>query len=116
MWRRARVDRSPGTMIRVARGVSMMGTRVLGGSSAAWFARCWATSAALLLWLVAGLAGCVPLTSDDAPATQLATAQPVPSRVAARAAFTATAFPTTDAQSLPLRRWLPRGEPRAVIL
>jgi alpha-beta hydrolase superfamily lysophospholipase len=65
--------------------------------------------------LVAAVFGCAPVTGDDAVRVQVAAMQPVPER-STPPRFTATAFVTTDAQTLPLRKWLPVGQPQAVIL
>jgi acylglycerol lipase len=68
------------------------------------------------LFLSVALAGtaCSPVAGYDAPglqvaATQAAAVTPYPS-------LTDAALTTTDDQTLPLRRWLPDGQPRAVIL
>ena len=63
--------------------------------------------------LAAILCGCRSPEGDEARAAQLASVRPVP---VVPPAFSATYFTTTDALHLPLRRWLPAGEPRAVIL
>jgi acylglycerol lipase len=77
--------------------------------------------------LLAAAAGCAPLAGDEPPGTQLAAMQPVPASQP-HPAMTETTFTTTDAETLPLRHWLPvgiqggrpmglpAGEPRAVIL
>jgi acylglycerol lipase len=60
-------------------------------------------------------AGCTPTTDEDARLAGTGTARaaldtkPVPH-------FTDTEFVTADGQVLPLRKWLPKGEVRAVIL
>ncbi|MGH7089855.1 MAG: lysophospholipase, partial [Stellaceae bacterium] len=68
-----------------------------------------------VLWAIIALsaAGCAPTISPDAPPRAIGTASaatdPVPH-------FTADRLVTADGMSLPLRKWLPDGEPRAVIL
>ena len=65
--------------------------------------------------LLAGIvAACAPVASDG-PGTQVAAIEPVPSHLA-HPALTDAALTTTDALILPLKRWLPAGQPRAVIL
>jgi acylglycerol lipase len=59
------------------------------------------------------LAACAPAV-DEAPGVQLAAIQPPPPL--SHPAITDAAFTTTDDKSLPLRRWLPQGAPKAVIL
>jgi acylglycerol lipase len=73
----------------------------------------WAKQGPLLtiLWLVALLVGCAP--AIDRPATALDAA---PATAPTLPRFTASVFITTDGQRLPLRRWLPAGRPKAVIL
>jgi alpha-beta hydrolase superfamily lysophospholipase len=88
-----------------------MGIGVFGARAGARFFGRSAAAAAL----AALLAGCAPGAGDEAPRLQLAAIQPVPPR-AAHPALTAAALTTTDDLSLPLRRWLPKGEPQAVIL
>jgi acylglycerol lipase len=64
------------------------------------------------------LAGCAPGDQGlphpaNMPATQIASlVSPTP----VRSGFTAKDFITTDGERLPLRKWLPQGEPKAVIL
>jgi len=66
--------------------------------------------------LALALAACAPGAGDEAaPGVQLAAIQPVPAHPS-RPALTEAAITTTDAETLPLRRWLPNGEPKAVIL
>jgi acylglycerol lipase len=76
----------------------------------------WVKRALLLtmLWLVGVLVGCAP--TIDRPETALDAPLAVVSTADAGPRFTRTAFITTDGQTLPLRRWLPAGRPRAVIL
>jgi acylglycerol lipase len=68
--------------------------------------------------LTAALAACAP-GGPDAPGTQLAAIEAVPSHLP-HPMLTDTAFITTDDKTLPLREWLPNGPPgaapRAVIL
>jgi acylglycerol lipase len=92
-----------------------MGSRVFGNHTGARVFCRKAAPGALAGLLLGALAACAPGAGDDAPGVQLATIQPVPSR-APRPGLTETAFTTTDEQPLPLRRWLPQGEPKAVIL
>jgi len=69
--------------------------------------------------IIAAVMGCTPMMGDASPGVQLAAIQPMPAPQP-YPAITEAAFTTTDAASLPLRRWLPMGlpqsEPRAVIL
>ena len=60
------------------------------------------------------LAACAP-NGPEAPGVQLAAIQPMPAPQP-HPALTETALTTTDAETLPLRRWLPEGRPSAVIL
>jgi acylglycerol lipase len=71
-------------------------------------------SSALSGLLVTTLAACSP-EAPNAPGTQLASAQAMPTR-SPHPALENASFITTDALNLPMRRWLPQGEPRAVIL
>jgi acylglycerol lipase len=71
-------------------------------------------SGALCALAVAALIGCAPV-GLDAPGTQVAAAQPAPGPTP-HPAIEQASFTTTDSLSLPLRKWLPQGEPRAVIL
>jgi acylglycerol lipase len=64
--------------------------------------------------LLAAATACSPLAAEDAPGMQLAAIQPVPA--APLPALTDTALTTTDGETLPIRRWLPAGQPKAVIL
>ena len=70
--------------------------------------------ATLCALLLAMLCACAP-GGPDAPGVQLAAMQPVPVRLP-HPALNGTAFTTTDGETLPLRRWLPAGRPKAVIL
>ena len=91
-----------------------MGPRAFGGQSMTRSLRRRKAAWALSL-LMAALVGCTVGSGDETPGPQFAAVQPVPA-LATRPAITETAFTTTDAKSLPLRRWLPQGEPKAVIL
>lgn len=93
----------------------MIGSRVFGGGLAARLLPRRAAPGALCFLLAAGFAGCAPDTAEDAPGVQFAAIQPVPAP-ASHPMFTDAAFTATDAQALPLRKWLPPGEPKAVIL
>jgi acylglycerol lipase len=64
--------------------------------------------------LAAPLAACAP-TGPDGPGMQLAAVQPMPPR-APNPVLSDIALTTTDGETLPLRRWLPEGQPKAVIL
>jgi len=92
-----------------------MGTRVFGSRGGASFLCRWAVSGALSVLLIAALAACAPEGGDEPPGVQLAAIQPVPTRPP-RPMLTDAALTTTDALDLPMRRWLPYGEPKAVIL
>jgi alpha-beta hydrolase superfamily lysophospholipase len=68
--------------------------------------------------VVTALIGCAP-TGDGTTGTQLAAVAPAPLPSPGRTpqpAIEAASFITTDTLSLPLRKWLPQGEPHAVIL
>jgi acylglycerol lipase len=73
----------------------------------------WALAGALIVSLSA--AGCAPTIDDDARLAGIGTIRaasdpkPVPY-------FTDAGFVTADGQVLPLRKWLPKGEIRAVVL
>jgi acylglycerol lipase len=64
--------------------------------------------------LAAAVAACAP-NGPEATGIQLAAIQPLPVPPP-HPALTETALTTTDAETLPLRRWLPEGQPKAVIL
>ncbi|HTQ34716.1 MAG TPA: alpha/beta fold hydrolase [Stellaceae bacterium] len=64
--------------------------------------------------LLALVCGCAP-NGPDAPGVQFAAIQPVPPALP-HPLLTDAVFTTTDAEALPLRHWLPQGQPRAVIL
>ena len=65
--------------------------------------------------VLALLFGCVP-TEDGSAWLAAAAQQPPPAAPAVAPQLTDTAFVASDGASLPLRHWLPAGEPRAVIL
>jgi alpha-beta hydrolase superfamily lysophospholipase len=92
-----------------------MGTGVFGGHAAARFAGRRRLPPALAMLFAAALAACAPSVADNAAGVQLAAVQPMPPD-ASHPAITDAALTTTDDQTLPLRRWLPQGEPTAVIL
>jgi alpha-beta hydrolase superfamily lysophospholipase len=60
------------------------------------------------------LAACAP-NAPEGPGPQVAAIQPTPVRLP-NPALTDAVFTATDNNILPLRRWLPDGQPRAVIL
>jgi acylglycerol lipase len=91
----------------------MIGFSVSEGRWAAPFSRRW-SAGALCVLLAAGAAGCAA-TSGENPGVQVASMQAAPAPLP-HPALTETALTTTDAETLPLRKWLPPGEPRAVIL
>jgi acylglycerol lipase len=76
------------------------------------FLRCAAAAGAVCGLVVSGVIGCSP-AADVTPGVQVAAIQP---RSAAYPTITDTALTTTDGLSLPMRKWLPVGAPRAVIL
>ena len=89
---------------RADRGVSSGRSRVALGSHSVW-----------LILALLGLGGCVPATihpAGDAPPRSGAAAL----RHAVVPHFTGHFFVTTDGVRLPLRRWLPQGKIKAVIL
>jgi acylglycerol lipase len=112
MYREARVDRQTGGMIRVTWGVSNMGTRVSGRRLAVSFLYRRALLGAVSVVWAAAIGACAPLAGDEAPGVQFAALPPAPVRLP-HPAITDAAFTTTDAETLPLRRWLPAGEPGA---
>jgi alpha-beta hydrolase superfamily lysophospholipase len=67
-----------------------------------------------LVMALAVMAGCAP-RGDDAAGVQFAAAPPV-AAAPLRPAITEAALTTTDALTLPLRKWLPPETPRAVFL
>lgn len=69
------------------------------------------------IWLLVcvGLCGCAPATDPGVPVANIGAPHASPeSKPVAR--FTDTTFVTADGQRLPLRKWLPGGRIRAVIL
>ncbi len=69
------------------------------------------------IWLLAcvGLCGCAPATDPGVPVANIGAPHSSPeSKPIAR--FTDSTFITADGQRLPLRKWLPSGPARAVIL
>jgi len=89
----------------------MVRSRIFGGRFDARFL----SRRVVLAALVAALAACAP-NGGDSPVAQVAATQPVLLPAIARPAIHDASLVTTDALSLPLRKWLPQGEPRAVIL
>jgi len=71
---------------------------------------------ALFCAVITSLAACTTGPADETPGPQFAAAQTAPARLPPRAAITDTALITTDGETLPLRKWLPQGQPQAVIL
>lgn len=71
---------------------------------------------ALFCAVLASLAACVTAPADETPGPQFAAAQTVPARLPPRPVLTDAALITTNGETLPLRKWLPQGEPQAVIL
>jgi acylglycerol lipase len=59
--------------------------------------------------------GCAPTTDEDVRLAGVGTARAAP-EPRPRPRFTETGFVTADGPVLPLRKWLPEGEPRGVIL
>jgi len=92
-----------------------MGTRLYSGHLAVPVSHRQGASGVVCALLAEVLAACAPLAGDEAPGVQLAAIQPVQMR-SSHPALSEAAFTTTDAAALPLRRWLPQGEPKAVIL
>ena len=92
-----------------------MGTGVFGGHGGASLLSRWSVSGAVSLLMIAALAACAPQGGDETPGVQLAAIQPVPMQLP-QPAITEAALTTTDALDLPMRHWLPQGEPKAVIL
>jgi alpha-beta hydrolase superfamily lysophospholipase len=60
-------------------------------------------------------AGCAPTTDEDVRLAGIATARAAPEPKPIPR-FTATSFVAADGQVLPLRKWLPQGEVKAVVL
>jgi acylglycerol lipase len=92
----------------------MIRSSAFGGRRAARYAHRWTATGALCALLAAALIGCAP-AGNETPGVQLASTQPEPPPLP-HPALTEAALTTTDAQLLPLRKWLPQGEPKAVIL
>src|SRR5215469_3729123 len=72
----------------------------------------------MLAWVLSALllvAGCAPTTDEDARLAGIGTIRaatdPKP-----KPHFTDTGFTAADGQVLPLRKWLPKGEVKAVLL
>jgi alpha-beta hydrolase superfamily lysophospholipase len=92
----------------------MIGSAVSGGRNSLSLIARRAASKAVYGLFAALLAACAP-HGPDTPGPQVAELRAAaPS--APRAALGDLALTTTDGESLPLRRWLPQGEQRAVIL
>jgi acylglycerol lipase len=69
-------------------------------------------------WVLAGLllsTGCAPTTDEDVRLAGIGTVRAAP-EPKPNPRFTKTEFATADGEVLPLRRWLPRGDTKAVIL
>jgi len=92
----------------------MIGSRVFAGCKRTAFFRRWALPGAFCTALGA-IGACAPMAGDGSPGLQVAAIQPVPTRLP-HPALTEVALTTTDDEVLPLRSWLPDGQPRAVIL
>ncbi len=93
----------------------MMGSRVFIAPGRAGFFCRWALPGTIGFVLAAIAAACAPVAGDGSPGPQLAAIQPMPAHTP-HPVLTDTALATTDDKSLPLRSWLPAGQPRAVIL
>lgn len=92
-----------------------MGSRVFGARRHALRPpRRYGAGAAFAVVTLALLVACAP-KGPAWPGPQVAEIQPVPMSLP-HPALTNTALTTTDDEVLPLRRWLPAGRPRAVIL
>lgn len=69
------------------------------------------------LIMLAGLTGCVSFDHGESDlASREAAVPPAGAEQTPRATFTADRFITADGVALPLRVWLPQGEPQAVVL
>ena len=68
------------------------------------------------LWLISLSAACAPTSERPVAADLRSAAQVAVSRDDGEPRFTAAAFVTADGRHLPLRRWLPAGRVKAVIL
>ena len=80
----------------------------------------WPAAASRLgcIWLAAGLllvVGCAPRIDEEARLAGIGTVRAAPER-RPLPRFSGAAFVTADGRVLPLRKWLPRGPVRAVIL
>jgi acylglycerol lipase len=84
------------------------------GKALLFRSRRWAYGALCFLVAVAS-AACAPVAGDEASGQQVAATQPTLS-APPYPALTDIALTTTDDKTLPVRRWLPEGQPRAVIL
>jgi acylglycerol lipase len=101
-----------------------MGSGVFRSHGAARFSSRQRTAGVLSFALAVALPACAPGagtgtgpgTGDDTPWVQFAAVQPAPQPRVSRPDISEAAFTTTDAQTLPMRRWLPPGEPKTVIL
>src|SRR5438045_7644750 len=111
----ARIDRAAGAMIPVGAARSMIWYwQVSRRKAAAARSRGWrAAVAALLLAAATGCAGEAP--PEQIASARVATAAAIPNPIPGPA-ITADALITTDRARLPLRRWLPRGPVKAIIL
>ncbi len=89
--------------------MSRRGEGVFPARAGVWAAGVWAAAALLLL------IGCAPTIDGKAPLAGIGSPRAAPDpRPLPR--FADTGFVAADGQTLPLRRWLPEGEARAVIL
>jgi len=61
------------------------------------------------------IAGCAPTTEEQVRVSGIGTARAAPDPKPVPR-FTDTSFIAADGQILPLRKWLPQGEAKAVIL
>jgi acylglycerol lipase len=94
----------------------MLRSSAFGGRGAAPVSYRWAAPGLLFLLCAAALTACAPKV-EETPGMQVAAIQPVPPPDRApRPAIENAGFTTTDALGLPMRKWLPPGEPQAVIL
>jgi alpha-beta hydrolase superfamily lysophospholipase len=93
----------------------MIGTRVFGGRAAAALLHRGLAAGVICVLFAAVIVGCAPEIASDAPGVQFAAIPQAPEN-APHPAFLQAVFTTTDAKPLPLRSWLPQGEPKAVIL
>jgi len=95
----------------------MLRSGVFGGRGAAPVSHRWGLAGLLFLLCGAAQTACAPKV-EETPGMQVAAVQPVPLPPdrAPRPAIEKASFTTTDALSLPMRKWLPQGEPQAVIL